>query len=114
MMANKKLDDEEVKYIKRKPSNVSKAKFKARHKHEYCNCILKHDRRLYIGIYCSICGKLNNWAVPTKKTEYGYRMMNNGEILFQYNDLEIIEVDDLFAKYIPIEKNNEEQDKERD
>lgn len=111
------IKDEEIgKYKKRTDSNVSKANRKAKHKHTNIKCLFYIKSRDMVGrpyerycpaSYCNICGKVKNvWFFETKKVEDGYyKSLSNKEILEKYKDLDIIEVSDLFIKYIPIKNS---------
>lgn len=67
------IDNEVAKYRTKKPSSVSKAANKAKHKHVYSPCKFSYSQRYDIpgkdakvyefkdlGTYCVICGKIGN------------------------------------------------------
>ena len=68
-----KYETEIPKYLKQKESNISKAKKKSKHKHQYEECLIRHYYSWYkpheinkhtiittnLCSYCTICGKLN-------------------------------------------------------
>ena len=98
--------DDEPKYKKKTKSNTSKSKEKSKHKHEYKDCLFINKGSAYLGTYCTICGKIYNWCLPVFTVEEAghRRMMTNEEVLEEYKHLEKIEVQDLWAKYVPIVK----------
>ena len=91
------------KYKKKTKSNTSKSKEKSKHKHEYKDCLFMNKGKAYMGTYCTICGKIYNWCLPVFTVEEAgcRRMMTDEEIFEEYKHLEKIEVQDLWAKYIP-------------
>lgn len=98
-------DIEIEKYQKKKPSSVSKSRAKSNHKHDKKECLLIKNATPYLASYCTICGKINNWKMPTIKIETGgYRMLNSQEVFAMYSELEQFKVDNLWNKYIPIVK----------
>lgn len=104
-------NNEIPKYIKKKKSSVSKSKEKSKHKHEYVDCLLiEDDRKPYKATYCKVCGKVGDVKFfESGKTDHGtYRMLNEEEVFERYKNLPVIQVKDIFQKYIPInvEDNN--------
>lgn len=99
--------DDVGKYKKKRNSNVSKSRAKASHKHNKKECLLINKERPYYASYCSICGKIHNWSVPTVKDDIGYRMLESEEIFEKYKGLTQFYVDDLWNKYISIVKDKE-------
>ena len=115
------------KYRKKKKSTTSKSQEKSKHKHEYTEkCIIKYptpylkylngkEFSVCVITYCKYCGKVGD-SVPTN-TEQEYidkflkrpikRPMTDEEILEYYKDLDVVEVEDVFVKYIPIKKGGE-------
>ena len=116
-----KIDNDIPKYRKKKKSSTSKSLEKSNHKHEYTEkCIIKyptlHLKRingkefcLCATTYCKYCGKIGD-SLPRHKEEYVgeplnrtiKRLMTDEEIFECYKDVDVIEVEDAFAKYIPI------------
>lgn len=96
------FEQEIPKYRKKTESNTSKSKSKTNHKHEYKECLFVNNKRPYFGSYCKICGKVLNWISPCVKVDGFMRMMTPEEIYKEYGELEKIEVQDLWSKYIPI------------
>lgn len=104
-----KIENETLKYKKKKESSTSKSKTKSKHKHEYIEqCIIKYPtpylKRLNgkefstsIATYCKHCGKVGHLE----------RQITDEEMSENFKDLEIIEVDDVFVKYIPISKGDD-------
>nr|DAE33709.1 MAG TPA: zinc knuckle protein [Bacteriophage sp.] len=107
-------DNEVGKYRKKADSNTSKAKKESKHKHIYKTCILigkVRNRFEYTSIasYCSICGKIGyktdpNRSVTEKLANGRYRMLTKEEILERNSDLEVFDISDMFAKYVPLNK----------
>lgn len=103
------IENDISKYQKKKKSSTSKSKTKSKHKHGYIEqCIIKYPvpylKRLNgkefstsIATYCKYCGKVG----------YLERQMTDEEISKNFKDLKIIEVDDVFVKYIPISKGDD-------
>lgn len=110
------IEEQDVpKYIKKKPSNKSKSFNKTSHKHDYSGrCLTRHSYKnpatgvvsslYYVTTYCSICGKIQTNIRPTVETDAAIRMMTEDEILEVYKKLEIIDIEDSFAQYVPIVK----------
>lgn len=102
------LEDDITKYKKKKNSSTSKSKEKSKHKHEYKDCLLiVKDRKLPCkASYCTICGKINNQQLfETVPCENGYlRMLNSEEIYKKHKDLEKVDIDDIFQKYVSVSK----------
>ena len=95
------------KYIKKKESSTSKSNIKSKHKHEYVDCLLvaSGGAHPYPASYCKICGKINHSSPleVCEKTESGYRrLLSSEEILEKYKDLERIEIDSYWQKYVPV------------
>lgn len=94
------------KYKKKTRSNVSKSYHKSKHKHEYHEVLFNCDNDFVVAKVCKTCGKVDNVIRPTKKVELNgcivYTELTNEEILKTYKKLEIIKVDDLWTKYIPV------------
>ena len=97
------MDNEIGKYVKKKESNTSKAGKKSKHKHIYEECIITdtNDKHWCYGepllaTYCTICGKIYDWKIPTVKTEYGYTMLNDTEVEEKYSHLPHFEVNDIW------------------
>lgn len=109
MNANSKYEEiEEVgKYKKKSPSSKSQSKFKSKHKHEYAQVLLVEKSHPYLGTVCKQCGKIENVKFGiTEKCEVGgkkvHRALSDNEIFEKYSDLERIEVDSIFQKYVPL------------
>ena len=100
------FENDTLKYIKRKKSSTSKSSAKSKHKHEYVDCLfIERGRNTpYLGSYCKICGKIGETGLPTsEKMPNGfYRMLTAEEIFEEYSDLELIKIDSIWQKYIPI------------
>ena len=76
-MTQKYNSDSEIpKYLKHKESNVSKAKKKSKHKHQYEECLVQYRRNFKSNIftqeeknkihtslsgYCTVCGKIKGY-----------------------------------------------------
>lgn len=93
------------KHVKKKKSSVSKSKEKSKHKHRYANCLLiENDKKPYRAIYCKICGKVKDVILfETEKTDNGTcRILKKEEIFEKYRNLPVIQVKNIFQKYIPV------------
>lgn len=109
-------DDEVGKYRKKTKSNTSKSKEKSKHKHVYKSCLITGSigntslQHISISSYCIICGKIGENIDPKRdvveSTKEGYRrrMLTREEILERNKDLEIFDIGDVFAKYVPLSK----------
>lgn len=98
------IENEIPKYRKKKLSSTSKSSIKSKHKHEYVECLLIHNNYPHRGTYCKICGKIGDLHFfEAEKREDGlYRQLDYDEVYEKYNNLEKIEVEDIFQRYIPI------------
>lgn len=107
----KSLDNEVPKHIKKKESSVSKSEKKSKHKHEYVDCLLiEKDGRPHKATYCKICGKINkDKFLEADRCDDGfYRLLHDDEIFEKYKDLEKIYVEDIWQKYVVIDKESNE------
>ena len=97
-------DNEIPKHRKKKKSSVSKSSTKSNHKHEYATCLLIHNSHPYWATYCKICGKIGDLHFfECEKREDGlYRQLDCDEVFHKYGNLEKIEVEDIWQKYVPI------------
>lgn len=108
-------DDEVGKYKKKADSNILKSKAKSKHKHIYKSCLITGSfgntnlQHVSIASYCTICGKIG-WNIdPTRDVVEHVsgkclRMLSKEEILEQNKDLEIFDIGNMFAKYVPLNK----------
>lgn len=127
---NNQFNNEIPKYLKQKESNISKAKKKSKHKHQYEECLIQNKSifagktRLNIGLYtyCTICGKINKRSKENKSIVRDYiREVNSpidkckcysrisGEELYEkYHDkLPVFFIEDIYKeKYVDLEQNN--------
>ena len=119
------IENETPKYIKKKQSSTSKSSEKTKHKHEYTEkCIVKYptrhllafniEYRFAIATYCKYCGKIENIWHPEIEDNFNRglihnakRYMSDEEILEVYKDLDVVEISDLFQKYLPISKGDD-------
>ena len=74
-------EEEQIKYMKKKYSGISKANKKSDHKHQYDKVVIfeySHmDSIYYMGVwYCSICGKIGEQTET--KFPWGWRMTKEG------------------------------------
>lgn len=109
-MSNAELTNEIPKYKKKKKSSTSKSKEKSKHKHEYADCLLiaKKDKMPLKATYCNVCGKIGNLGNFTTRTENGYyRILSSKEIFEQYQDLKKFYVDNIWQKYIILDKESD-------
>lgn len=99
--------EEIPKYKKKKDSSSSKSKEKSKHKHQYIQCILTSPKShfTYKGEYCKVCGKLNSINILIENFKNGQiATLSLEEACKKYEGLEVIEVDDIWQKYIPVSK----------
>ena len=94
--------DEVGKYRKKKNSNTSKGWLKARHKHEYVECLYIIHGKPHHGTYCKLCGKIRNiMFLETERTsEFAGRFLSDEEIYEKDRHLERIHIQDFRQKYI--------------
>ena len=98
------IDNEIPKYKKKKPSSTSKSSTKSKHKHEYIERLLIEKGHPYRAIVCKICGKIYDiYFFESGQCEDGMqRMLDVDEVFEKYKDLEKIEIESVFQKYVPI------------
>ena len=107
--------DEVGKYKKKADSNISKSKAKSKHKHIYKSCLITGSfgntnlQHVSIASYCTLCGKMGGNMAPTRDvvehvSGKRLRMLSKEEILEQNKDLEIFDIGNMFAKYVPLNK----------
>ena len=106
-----KMENEIPKHRKKKESSTSKSKYKAKHKHKYVECLLISEQynRPYRAEYCTICGKIGDFKFfesVADGTSGFKRMLNADEIFERYENLEQIQVADIWQKYVPISKED--------
>ena len=93
--------DEEIKYKRRKESNVSKSNKKSNHKHVYEDCLLLDEKykSVHKAQYCKICGKINHikfFDFSPLENEKFLQLLSNDERLEKYKDLKHFKVKDIF------------------
>lgn len=124
------MDEQEIpKYKKSTESNISKSNRKAKHKHQYKECLIQYpisfagkDRiQTHLCSYCIICGKIGDRVKDSIVKDYvkpelysrgtSYSVMSDTELYEEYhNKMPVFFVKDMFEdKYIQINKeiNNE-------
>lgn len=96
--------DEVSKYLKKKESDVSHAKKKSKHKHIYADCLLKaldNKDKLYLGRYCTICGKIDDWSpvwdIINKNGYICYTILPDEEVFKKYGHLPQFEVEHIYT-----------------
>ena len=96
------LESDIAKYRKKKDSSTSKSKAKSNHKHEYADCLFIENGRPDRGIYCKLCGKIGNvWFHETERLDNGmYRVLDDAEVFERHKNLEQIQIDSIWQKYI--------------
>ena len=104
------IDNEIPKYKKKKKSSISKSSTKSKHKHEYVECLLIEKGRPYRAIVCKFCGKIYDiYFFESGQCEDGMqRMLDDDEVFEKYKDLEKIEIESVFQKYVPISQEGGE------
>ena len=102
--------NEVPKYIKKKESSVSKSKMKSKHKHEYVDCLFVKNGYPHKGTYCKICGKIGDFEIfELEEFENGlFRILDHDEIFEKYKDLEKIYMENIFQKYVVLDKEEGE------
>lgn len=101
------FDSEIPKHKKKKESSISKSKEKSKHKHEYVDCLLIEDGiKPYKAEYCKICGKVGDvkFFEPEKAGHGTYRRLNEKAVFEKYKNLPVIQVKDIFQKYIVMQE----------
>lgn len=120
-------ENEIPKYKKSKKSNISKSNHKTKHKHQYEECLIQYDstfvrkinRHTRLTGYCTICGKIGSVKNGKFKAELEQlkksRQGNNsfliaisGDEIYEkyHNKLPIFYIEDSFANYVVLEKEN--------
>lgn len=115
------------KYLKQTKSNTSKSNHKSKHKHQYEECLIQYPitfaGKIFINTklygYCSICGKIGSVKNGKFKAELEQlkksRQGNNsfliaisGDEIYEkyHNKLPIFYIEDSFANYVVLEKEN--------
>ncbi len=115
------------KYLKQTESNTSKSNHKSKHKHQYEECLIQYPitfaGKIFINTklygYCSICGKIGSVKNGKFKAELEQlkksRQGNNsfliaisGDEIYEkyHNKLPIFYIEDSFANYVVLEKEN--------
>ena len=115
------------KYLKQKESNTSKSNRKSKHKHQYEECLIQYPiafaGRTHISTklygYCSICGKIGSVKNGKYKAELeqleksrqdnsNFLITISGDEIYEryHNKLPIFYIEDSFANYVVLEKEN--------
>ena len=95
-------NDEIPKYRKKKPS-VSISSKKSKHKHIYKDCLLIAENRPRKAKYCIVCGKIGNIEFfEAEKISGGYRKLTDAEIYDKYKNIERIEIESIYQKYVVV------------
>ena len=123
---NNQYNNEIPKYLKQKESNVSKAKKKSKHKHNYEECLIQYhfnknnlnDKPLTsLYSYCTICGKIGyrfeknsivTDYIKTVNTSNGrcYSLISGEELYQKYhNKMPVFYVEDILKDgYVNLEQ----------
>lgn len=119
------MDEQEIpKYKKSTESNISKSNRKAKHKHQYKECLIQYpisfagkDRiQTHLCSYCIICGKIGDRVKDSIVKDYIkselhnrrtiYSVMSGTELYEKYhNKMPVFFVKDMLEKYIDFEQN---------
>ena len=116
------------KYLKQKASNISKSNRKAKHKHQYEECLIqspitfagKNYLNTGLHTYCTICGKISERFKENKSVVKDYRrtidtligkcysFISDKELYEKYHDkLPVFFVEDIYKdKCVNLELNN--------
>lgn len=100
-------ENEISKYLKSTESNVSKAKKKSKHKHQYEECLIQYNIKIglinkpttlitSLSSYCTICGKIGDRFKEDKSIVKDYRRIVDTPIGKCY---QIIPDKELYEKY---------------
>ena len=90
----KRVEIEIGKYRKKKKSDTSKISKKAKHKHEYEDCLLLNNKHPYPAKVCKICNKITDIKYfVTEKRYGGYWVLSDEQVYEKYRDLKQIEWD---------------------
>lgn len=117
-------EQEIQKYKKSTESNISKSNRKAKHKHQYKECLIQYhisfagkDRiQTHLCSYCTICGKIGDRVKDSIVKDYVkpelhnrrtiYSVMSGTELYEKYHDkLPVFFVKDMFEKYVYLKQN---------
>ena len=99
----KQIQENEIpKYLKRKESNISKAKKKSKHKHQYKECLIQYkfdftDEECIntsLNSYCNICGKIGNKLKNSIVTDYERKEIINDKTFYSF-----IPDEELYERY---------------
>lgn len=120
-------ENEIPKYLKSTGSDISKSNRKSKHKHQYEECLIQYPitfaGRTHISTklygYCSICGKIGSvkngkYKVELEQLERSRQDNSNflitisGEEIYEryHNKLPIFYIEDSFADYVVLEREN--------
>ena len=120
-------ENEIPKYLKQTESNTSKSNRKSKHKHQYEECLIQYPiafaGRTHISTklygYCSICGKMGsvkNGKYKAELEQLEKSRQDNSNFLIAISDEEIYKrfhnklpifyIDDPFANYVVLEREN--------
>ena len=120
-------ENEIPKYLKQTESNTSKSNRKSKHKHQYEECLIQYPiafaGRTHISTklygYCSICGKIGsvkNGKYKAELEQLEKSRQDNSNFLIAISDEEIYKrfhnklpifyIDDPFANYVVLEREN--------
>lgn len=120
------MDEQEIpKYKKSTESNISKSNRKAKHKHQYKECLIQYpisfagkDRiQTHLCSYCIICGKIGDRVKNSivkdyiRSEEYSrgifYSVMSGTELYEEYhNRMPVFFVKDMFERYVNWKEND--------
>lgn len=100
---NKNIPNEIPKHKKNTGSNISKAKKKSKHKHQYEECLIQYNSSIKKGhlitslsSYCTICGKIEDRFKEDKSIVKDYRRTVDTPIGKCYST---IPSEELYEKY---------------
>ena len=119
------MDEQEIpKYKKSTESNISKSNRKAKHKHQYEECLIQYpisfagkDRiQTHLCSYCIICGKIGDRVKDSIVKDYIkselhnrrtiYSVMSGIELYEKYhNKMPVFFIKDMFEKYVYLKQN---------
>lgn len=119
------MDEQEIpKYKKSTESNILKSNRKAKHKHQYKECLIQYlisfagkDRiQTHLCSYCIICGKIGDRVKDSIVKDYIKSELHNRRTICSvmsatelyekyHNKLPVFFVKDMFEKYVYLKQN---------
>lgn len=110
---NNQSNNEIPKYLKQKESNISKAKKKSKHKHQYEECLIQYNMKIglinkpttlitSLGSYCTTCGKIGDRFKEDKSIVKDYRRAVDTPIGKRYQMISCEELSERYHDKVPV------------